>query len=48
MKQWGQLKDEAIANNGDLAGEFLFLLTCHFDQGFSFYDAYAKIPTAGI
>ena len=32
-----------IANNGDLAGEF-FSPYVPLDQGFSFYDAYAKIP----
>ena len=32
-----------IANNGDLAGEF-FSPYVSLDQGFSFYDAYAKIP----
>lgn len=32
-----------IANNGDLAGEF-FSPYIPLDQGFSFYDAYAKIP----
>ena len=30
-------------NNGDLAGEF-FSPYVPLDQGFSFYDAYAKIP----
>ena len=32
-----------IANNGDLAGEF-FSPYVPLDQGFSFYDAYSKIP----
>ena len=32
-----------IANNGDLAGEF-FSPYVPLDQGFSFYDAYARIP----
>ena len=32
-----------IANNGDLAGEF-FSPYVPLDQGFSFYEAYAKIP----
>lgn len=32
-----------IANNGDLAGEF-FSPYVPLDQGFSFYDAYEKIP----
>ena len=32
-----------IANNGDLAGEF-FSPYVPLEQGFSFYDAYAKIP----
>ncbi len=32
-----------IANNGDLAGEF-FSPYVPLDQGFSFYDTYAKIP----
>ena len=32
-----------IANNGNLAGEF-FSPYVPLDQGFSFYDAYAKIP----
>lgn len=32
-----------IANNGDLAGEF-FSPYVPLDQGFSFYDAYTKIP----
>ena len=32
-----------IAKNGDLAGEF-FSPYVPLDQGFSFYDAYAKIP----
>ena len=32
-----------IANNGDLAGEF-FSPFVPLDQGFSFYDAYSKIP----
>ena len=32
-----------IANNGELAGEF-FSPYVPLDQGFSFYDAYAKIP----
>ena len=32
-----------IANNGDLAGEF-FSPYVPLDQGFSFYDGYAKIP----
>lgn len=32
-----------IANNGDLAGEF-FSPYVSLDQGFSFYDAYSKIP----
>ena len=32
-----------IANNGDLAGEF-FSPYVPLDQGFSFYDAYKKIP----
>lgn len=32
-----------IANNGDLAGEF-FSPYVPLNQGFSFYDAYAKIP----
>ena len=32
-----------IANNGDVAGEF-FSPYVPLDQGFSFYDAYAKIP----
>ena len=32
-----------IANNGDLAGEF-FSPYVPLDKGFSFYDAYAKIP----
>ena len=32
-----------IANNGDLVGEF-FSPYVPLDQGFSFYDAYAKIP----
>ena len=39
-----KLKDEVILhNNGDLAGEF-FSPYVPLDQGFSFYDAYAKIP----
>ena len=32
-----------IANNGELAGEF-FLYLCTAWSGFSFYDAYSKIP----
>ena len=32
-----------IANNGELAGEF-FSPYVPLDQGFSFYDAYSKIP----
>ena len=32
-----------LANNGDLAGEF-FSPYVPLDQGFSFYDAYSKIP----
>ena len=39
-----KLKDEAISLiTGDLAGEF-FSPYVPLDQGFSFYDAYAKIP----